>query len=200
MWLQNYSKKWLISSWKYFWFQIFLLFLKTCALGHNGPQYVLFPSSKPLQLGSIFLKMVKITVFSLKTQMAVPRLQFWSQSQSLYCKMFTRISTIDFDIKLKITSKNFIQWFGQNYRAILLMLFFLSGIPKFFRFMDFMILKALKLQTIKWSGFKTFTPILPHSFQHTYPYYTTTAFLLLHTHEPIFSSQSSHYLFSYLIL
>ena len=56
-----------------------------------------------------FLKMVKFTVFSLKTQMAVPCLQFWSQSQSLYCKVFTRIGTIDFGIKLKITSQNFIQ-------------------------------------------------------------------------------------------
>ena len=46
---------------------------------------------------------------------------FWSQSLSSYFRMYNRIGSFDFAIKLEIMPKNFMPAFGTIYRATLLM-------------------------------------------------------------------------------
>ena len=45
---------------------------------------------------------------------------FWSQSQTSYSRVYTRVGRFDFETKPKITSQNFIPGIGQNYRTALL--------------------------------------------------------------------------------
>ena len=45
---------------------------------------------------------------------------FWSQSRNSYGRMYNRIGSFDFAIKLKITPENFMPGFGTIYRATLL--------------------------------------------------------------------------------
>ena len=45
---------------------------------------------------------------------------FWPQSQNSYGRMYNRMGSFDFSIKLKIKPKNFVPSFGTIYRATLL--------------------------------------------------------------------------------
>ena len=45
---------------------------------------------------------------------------FWSQSRNSYGRMYNRIGSFDFAIKLKITPENFMPGFGTIHRANLL--------------------------------------------------------------------------------
>ena len=64
--------------------------------------------------------MVKIALFRYKIQMILLKPWFWSQSWSSYGRMYNRIGSFDFAIKLKITPKNSMPGFGTIYRATLL--------------------------------------------------------------------------------
>ena len=52
--------------------------------------------------------------------MTLLKFWFWPQSQTSYGRMYTRIGSFDFAIKLKITPENFMPGFGTIYRATLL--------------------------------------------------------------------------------
>ena len=67
-----------------------------------------------------FVIWVKFALFWPKTQIAPPQTKEWSQGPNSYDRMSTRIDMFDFDTNLKITTKFFVQWFSQFYRALLL--------------------------------------------------------------------------------
>ena len=67
-----------------------------------------------------FVKWVKFTIFLSKIQIVLPLPKEWTQSRNSYDRMSTRMDMFDFDTNLKITTKFFVQWFSQFYRAHLL--------------------------------------------------------------------------------